>query len=339
MLAEEDIYVNIDLNSKNRSRNDDGDRNKGMYIKPENKNILVIQSIESRSRREKKNSGDRGNRGYIEESEEKVGERRNTIERTETDPIIPLNTIQQYNINRYIMSLVNVNEEFTWRRILWTLSMISSFITIYSIKEIYGGDIYWCYSNLGSLKFPDYTYSIWWRFITHSFIHNNLYHLLGNIFLFFPLSIVLEYRIGKIWTVVIYIIGVITSSMFIGILSEYGLFSPEYEAVFINGSSGGIHALAGIYIADIIINHNEIRYWGIIAIITGGIICNFIVQISLNVSIWTILIHINGLIFGFSGSIGNRIHDGAVIFFLYIIFIFYSFVIPLIFVDKWFFND
>lgn len=94
----------------------------------------------------------------------------------------------------------------------------------------------------GGKSFNNMQYKEWYRLITGSFFHENILHLLANVYGIYFVGIILEDRIGSWAFLSIYLIGNIGAGI------VYSIFSDFTEGT---GASPGIYAL----IACIIILH------------------------------------------------------------------------------------
>ena len=74
----------------------------------------------------------------------------------------------------------------------------------------------------------------WYRILTESFFHNNILHLLANVFGIYYAGLILEDKIGHLIFLLIYLIGNI---------STYIIYSTLISYTDGNGESPGIYAL------------------------------------------------------------------------------------------------
>lgn len=94
----------------------------------------------------------------------------------------------------------------------------------------------------GGKSFNNMQSKEWYRLLTGSFFHQNILHLLGNVFGIYFVGMILENKIGSWKFLAIYLIGNIAAYIL------YAIFSDYTEGT---GASPGIYAL----IACIIILH------------------------------------------------------------------------------------
>lgn len=116
-----------------------------------------------------------------------------------------------------------------------------------------------------------------WRLITSNFIHIDLNHLLGNSLFLFPLMIICEKIIDKIYILFIIFIGCITSSLYLYFIIPY------YEVL---GSSGIVFDLLGILFGYTILNFDSLNFYFII-------MNAFIISLLVGLEIISYLVHYN----------------------------------------------
>lgn len=110
----------------------------------------------------------------------------------------------------------------------------------------YRSDTTTAYIALGAdYKFFTLGLSQYWRLFTYAFCHSGLLHLIVNMYSMYILGTYFERKYGTIKFIILFLIGILGSSLI------YGTLSGTQNTVCL-GLSGGIYALFAIYIFEAI---------------------------------------------------------------------------------------
>jgi membrane associated rhomboid family serine protease len=229
--------------------------------------------------------------------------------RTDGTPSV-YESIQCWHIVLYIGALVGVDasrpvRHLPWWTALWLLMTLGIYAwewdatdgRIHTDKDYIGE---WLYENAGALRLPDTSPSIWIRFFTYSLTHMSIAHIISNVCMLFFFSSILEYRHGMRRIAPIFFCSAIASAMTMCLVVQYNIGWSKNQSTVISGSSGIVYALAGVYIADNILNHESIRDRIVFMFLTFLILISPLIDCTISGytgSVGTI-IHISGLIFG-----------------------------------------
>jgi membrane associated rhomboid family serine protease len=106
---------------------------------------------------------------------------------------------------------------------------------------------YFCQELIGSAKL------IYMTYLTSMFVHIESFHIISNLILLFWFGTIVESNIGKLYTILIYIIG--------GMVSEliYVLTAPVCDSTPVIGASGAISSLIGMFTILFLSSHT--RNW------------------------------------------------------------------------------
>ncbi|WP_332557784.1 rhomboid family intramembrane serine protease [Clostridium sp.] len=100
-----------------------------------------------------------------------------------------------------------------------TIILVLIYLSLFIFdKSIFQGKLFeWgCGKSFSNLQGNE-----WYRVITGSFFHANIFHLLGNAFAIFCVGIILENKMGSSYFLSIYLIGNIVESIISAINSNY----------------------------------------------------------------------------------------------------------------------
>ncbi|MGN1253817.1 MAG: rhomboid family intramembrane serine protease [Prevotella sp.] len=190
-------------------------------------------------------------------------------------------------------SMKKIRETLIWLKATYPLVILGvSWIVIYIIELLYGLDsdqpdrelLY----RLGALDTVHFYYDPqWWRVLTFGFLHGSIFHLIGNLFTFYIVSIFMLGQIGAWRTVAVFLITSVLSGISVLIFS-YG------STV---GASGGIFGMIGTCLTIEAICFLEDKPVDMIAVaITGGLcVINLLLSFGHGISMAA---HVGGFIAG-----------------------------------------
>jgi len=138
----------------------------------------------------------------------------------------------------------------------------------------------------------------WYSFITNAFLHADLMHLLGNMFILWIAGTVLESAIGRAQFVMIYFASAITGVILFA-LATYYMADPKMFSIPLIGASG---AIAGV------IGFAAFRYYYIKVQTIFGIIVPFPILYWMPFWGYALYFFIKELILGFSQQSSNVAH-------------------------------
>lgn len=190
----------------------------------------------------------------------------------------------------------NIPYEFPIFTLLNSIFMVSIY---FGFLDYYNRDFYDGYKindlvELGALELPNSIEKYYvWNLIICSYLHINFVHIIGNLLLYIPVSIYLELKYHSYRISIIYWSGCIASSLFYTVVT----LPVKYNVMV--GASGAIYSLLGLYISEIYINWETIKYKTFKLILFVLLIAE---QICLTVYWYdpyvAIYAHIGGLVFG-----------------------------------------
>ena len=187
----------------------------------------------------------------------------------------------------------NIREMLSWLKVTYPLVILGvSWIVIYIIELLYGLDsdqpdrelLY----RLGALDTVHFYYDPqWWRVLTFGFLHGSIFHLIGNLFTFYIVSIFMLGQIGAWRTVAVFLITSVLSGISVLIFS-YG------STV---GASGGIFGMIGTCLTIEAIRFLEDKPVGMTTVYIVGGLCaiNFFLSFGHGISMAA---HVGGFIAG-----------------------------------------
>jgi len=94
----------------------------------------------------------------------------------------------------------------------------------------------------------------WYTWITHTFIHANLLHLVGNMVFLYAFGSFLEDVLGEIKFIFVYAGSALFSALFFGMINI--IFIPEVNTIPLVGASGAVAGLLGL--SMIRFRHNDL---------------------------------------------------------------------------------
>lgn len=190
-------------------------------------------------------------------------------------------------------SMKKIRETLSWLKVTYPLVILGvSWIVIYIIELLYGlnsdrPDRELLY-RLGALDTIHFYYDPqWWRVLTFGFLHGSIFHLIGNLFTFYIVSIFMLGQIGPWRTVVVFLITSVLSG--ISVL----IFSYGYTV----GASGGIFGMMGTCLTIEAIRFLEDKPVGMTTVYIVGGLCaiNFFLSFGHGISMAG---HVGGFIAG-----------------------------------------
>ena len=142
-----------------------------------------------------------------------------------------------------------------------------------------------------------------WRFLSYMLLHADLEHVLGNVLLQLTIGVMLEMVHKSTRVVIVFMSGVLAGSLASSIFDPY---------VFLCGASGGVYALFGGFLVNVILNWSRMAFNGL-----HLVAISVIVVTDLGFSIWrrlafdeaavSLTAHIAGGLAGISiGSVAFR---------------------------------
>lgn len=187
----------------------------------------------------------------------------------------------------------DLKDTLPWLKVTYPLVILGvSWIVIYIIELLYGlnsdrPDRELLY-RLGALDTIHFYYDPqWWRVLTFGFLHGSIFHLIGNLFTFYIVSIFMLGQIGSWRTVVVFLITSVLSG--ISVL----IFSYGYTV----GASGGIFGMMGTCLTIEAIRFLEDKPVGMTTVYIVGGLCaiNFFLSFGHGISMAG---HVGGFIAG-----------------------------------------
>nr|CAB3265565.1 rhomboid-related protein 2-like [Phallusia mammillata] len=137
-----------------------------------------------------------------------------------------------------------------------TISLAELVVFIYyGVKAEYKQ---WITISSGLAKSP-LIYDPWkreevWRFVSYMFLHAGIEHIMGNVVLQLMVGIMLEMVHKSLRVSIVYMSGVLAGSL------SSSIFDPF---VFLVGASGGVYALLGGYLSNVIMNWSKLAFNGL----------------------------------------------------------------------------
>lgn len=93
-----------------------------------------------------------------------------------------------------------------------------------------------------------------WRFVSYLFLHAGIEHILGNVILQLMIGIPLEMVHKSLRVFIVFISGVLAGSL------ASSIFDPF---VYLVGASGGVYALLGGYLSNVVLNWKKMAFNGL----------------------------------------------------------------------------
>ena len=93
-----------------------------------------------------------------------------------------------------------------------------------------------------------------WRFISYMFLHAGIEHILGNVVLQLLVGLPLEMVHKSLRVCLVYLSGVLAGSLSSSIFDPY---------IYLVGASGGVYALLGGYLSNVILNWKKMAFNGL----------------------------------------------------------------------------
>ena len=187
----------------------------------------------------------------------------------------------------------------------WTTVLVFVLLAVYGLElatHSVGNDS--ALLKLGALPDDGKLHGQYWRFVTYSFLHFNLAHLLVNTALIFWIGGLLEKRVGVPVAAAIYFCSVLCSGISILLVHSW---HPKIGATV--GASGGMFGLASAAIIifyrdpELIGQESRVRSWLWLVILIG-------LTVSLLPGI-SLAGHIGGLAGGVAAAVSAKVRKNA----------------------------
>ena len=164
-------------------------------------------------------------------------------------------TIHRASLRRYISRAAKAEEYTCWpppffifsvtmAQIGFFLFHMHHFLTEHNVSFTWHGP----YPVCSKLIFNPYKRWALWRFVSYSFVHAGLEHMIVNMSLQLLVGVILEMSNGWFRVFIIYTAGVLSGSL------GTSIFRP---CNYLAGASGGVFALLGAHLASVILNWKD----------------------------------------------------------------------------------